>query len=523
MKLLGYVSCFKKIAMILLLHGAAAQVWAHSTTITVLHTNDIHGHLTPWIGWEGALSGRQIGGLDRMATAIKMVRREVGSAHTLLLDAGDTLGDSMIADETQGKAVIDAMNQMGYTAMVIGNHEPDFTAQILRARIRDAKFPIIAANIIDQASGALFTQPYVIKQVQGIKIGILGLAYPNTPLTTVKKNILGLTYLKAPEVARDYLPKMRQAGAQLIIVLSHYGLSADKKLAQQVPGIDVIVGGHSHNRMTQALTENGTLIVQAGAHGSDVGRLDLTLEQGKIVGSTHRLLTIDSQHYAPDPAVARVIKKALTRHRATLTEAVGEAAGLIQRAQTLAGQEARKRDLESPADSLFADMIQEATQADVVFLPGIGYGTAILAGRISAADLRNLIPHHSKIITMTLSGQQISDILEQSLENTYTEDTDKKVGGLVQVGGLRFKYRAVAAFGQRLTEVWVGAAPLDAQRTYRVATNALLAEGGHRYRTFLDGKNPQEISSQYALIKAAFKKRATVEAPQPSRITRIDP
>lgn len=158
-----------------------------STTLTVLHTNDMHGHLEPWQGWEGELKGRSMGGLDRLSARVNAARAAAGAESVLLLDAGDTVGDSMIAVETEGKALIEVMNAIGYDAMAIGNHEPDFTAEKLRQRISEARFPVLAANIRDRDSGQLFTKPYVIRTVQGVKVGILGLAYPHTARLPRKK------------------------------------------------------------------------------------------------------------------------------------------------------------------------------------------------------------------------------------------------------------------------------------------------------------------------------------------------
>lgn len=504
------------LGMVVGMQTAAAQ------SLTILHTNDIHGHVNAWQGWDGELAGKTLGGMDRLATAIKRARSEAGANNVLLLDAGDTLGDSMLADETKGKAIIDAMNAMKYDAMVIGNHEPDFTAEKLKQRIADAKFPVIAANITEQASGKLFAQPFVIKQVAGIKVGILGLAYPNTPLTTAKKNVVGLTYAKAPEVARDYIPKLRAQGAQLIIVLSHYGLSADKKLAQEVPGIDIIVGGHSHNRMAEAAKVGDTLIVQAGAHASDLGRLDLQLDHGKITSSTHKLITLDNASIASDKTVAAIVEKDMAPYKTQMQAPVARARATIARAQTIAGQEPAKRDQESPADSLFADLIRARTGADIVILPGVGYGTALVPGAFDAAALRNLIPHESKVISMTLTGQQIKEILEQSLENTYTDDPNKKVGGLVQISGMVLQYHKEGSYPTRVAGVTVNGRPLVAGQNYKVTTNSLLADGGHNYKTFLQGKDKKEGESQFDLVKQALSEKGEVQPPALGRIVNLD-
>ena len=391
--------------------------------ITILHTNDIHGHLTPWQGWEKNLKYKSVGGLDRLAAQVEKARRQAEAENVLLLDAGDTIGDTAIAAETEGRAVIETMNRMKYDAMVVGNHEPDFTAEKLRERIKEAKFPVLAANISEKKNGKLFTLPYVIKTIGGVRVGILGLAYPNTPLTSAKKNVENLMFRDAVETAREYVPRLRKEGAEIIIALTHLGLNADKNLAEKVSGIDVIVGGHSHNRMTDAMRAGETIIVQAGAHGSDLGRLDLKIENGRVAGFERTLIPIiDSES---DKSVAISIEKQIVPYKSKFGETTGKAKSLIERAQTIAGNEPEKRDAESPADSLFADAIREETKAEIVFLPGLGYGVAIQPGEISVSELRNLIPHDAALFTMKLKARRSAKFSNRRLK-TFIPTTRKK-------------------------------------------------------------------------------------------------
>ena len=500
----------KSLLLALLSLAVAAQA-ADTKMLTILHTNDLHGHIRPWRGWEGELAGKTIGGFDRIAAVVKQVRAE--APNVLLLDAGDALGDTMIADLTKGRAILELMNAVGYDALSIGNHEPDFTAAALREWIAGAKFPVLAANVTERATGKLFTKPYVVREIGGVKVGILGLAYPNTPLTTGKKNVEDVEFGPAVEAAQRFIPEMKRDGAQLIVALTHLGLGADKKLAEAVPEIDVIVGGHSHNRMSEALQVGRTLIVQAGAHGSDVGRLDLTLTDGRITKHERKLIALDNAVVPSDRATAELIERIEKPYRAQLDEVVGEATAIIPRAQTLAGQDARKRDERSPADHLFAELLRETTGSDLALLPGVGYGIALQPGPITAEQLRNLLPHEGKVVTMKLTGAQIRAILEQALTNTFSDDPKTKVGGMIQTGGVHFTYDAKAREGSRLNEVTVGKEPLDPQRAYSVATNSMLAHGGHNYRTFREGRDVTEHESQYETIKAAIKKRGRIEAP----------
>lgn len=500
-------------------HGANTDS-AKATTITIFHTNDIHGHLDAWKGWEGELKDKTIGGLDRIAAQVREQRATMAANASLLLDAGDTIGDTMVADETEGRAIIATMNAMGYDAMVIGNHEPDYTAEKLRMRIAEARFPVLAANIGHRWSGKLFTQPYVIKTVNGIKVGVLGIAYPNTPLTTAKKNVKKLRFSQAVPTAQTYVQQMRDAGAQIIIALTHLGINADKHLAEKVDGIDVIVGGHSHNRMKEALKVRQTLIVHAGAHGSDLGRLDLNITNGKVTSFQRTLISVTGPE--SDSAVASTIAQQKAPFEQKMNTVIGNATSVIPRAQTIAGQEPTKRDAESPADDLFADAVRESTQTQITFLPGVGYGIALQPGAITAGDLRNLIPHDSAVWTMRLTGEQIRDVLEQSIENFMTQDTTKKVGGMIQVSGLQFTYKPDAPFNQRVQTVTVGGKPLEVARYYAVATNALLAQGGHNYVTFKQGRDRREGGKQFDMVKAWIETRGNVAAPPTDRITKIE-
>ena len=491
-----------------------------TTTLAILHTNDIHGHLSHWQGWEGDLKGKTIGGFGRLAGAIAQVRKEAGEG-VLLLDAGDLLGDTMIADLTHGKALIAALNHLGYDALTVGNHEPDFGTEALRERMGEAKFPTVAANLVERKGGKLFTKPYVVKKVGGVSVGILGLAYPKTAWTTAAKNVAEVEFQDPVPAVKHYLPKMRDDGAEVIVVLSHLGLGGDKVLAKAVDGIDVIVGGHSHNRMEKVEKVGGTLIVQAGAHGSDLGRLDLTVEKGKITAHRRTLVPLDHDTVPADAAAERFVEELLEPHRKALDEVIGKASGWLVRAQTLAGQEAHKRDEESPIDSLFADILREETKADIALLPGVGYGVAIPPGSVTAAQLRQMVPHEGKVVTMRLSGTQVIEVLEQAVENTFTDDPATKVGGMIQLGGIKFRYDPALAKGHRVWHVERVGGKWEPTAEYTVVTNSMLAGGGHSYRTLTKGEKRTEHGSQYETIRQWFEKNSPVATPTTGRIEKV--
>jgi 5'-nucleotidase / UDP-sugar diphosphatase len=502
--------CVTVVALVPLTTGLAGE---DRMQLTILHTNDIHGHVTSWRGWEGELAGRNLGGFDRLATAVARARND--AKNVLLLDAGDTIGDTFVAASSRGKALIDLMNEVGYDAMTLGNHEPDFGMEVLHQRIEEARFDVVAANVVNTGSKQLFTKPYILRSVGGVKVGILGIAYPNTPLTTARKNVAGYEFRPARETAAEYIPKLRAEGAAIVVVLSHLGLSADKKLAEAVSGIDVIVGGHSHNRMKEPLRVEQAIIVHSGAHLSDLGRVDLEIEGGKVIAARSQLITLDNALVPSNDAVGRKVAQ-YTDAASDVELAIAEAP--IVRAQTVAGSEPTKRDQESPADSLFADILREHARADIAFLPGVGYGVAIPAGPIRRSALRNLVPDDSKLVTMTLTGADVRQILEQSLENVLTDEPAKKVGGMIQVSGLTFTYTPDERFGSRVHAVVVGAKRLNLQQRYRIATNSMLADEGHNYRAFTSGADRLELEPQYDLVEREFQRRERVGPPESGRI-----
>jgi 2',3'-cyclic-nucleotide 2'-phosphodiesterase (5'-nucleotidase family) len=274
--------------------------------------------------------------------------------------------------------------------------------------------------------------------------------------------------------------------------------------------------------MTKPKQVGNALIVQAGAHGSDLGVLELVFYGTHRTGSSYRLIPIDHATIKAEPNMTAKLEQLIGPIRSKEDKPVGEARGWLVRAQTLAGTEPRKRNQESPVDSLFADIIRDVTGADVALLPGVGYGVAIPPGPITAEALKNLVPHESRILVMEMNGTQLLEILEQSIENTYTDDPARKVGGMIQVSGLAFTYDDKHPPGSRILAASINEMPLNSGTLYRVATNSLLAQGGHSYKTFLAIPRHRHAKrgSQFEVIEAWLRNHPGTTTPSPGRIQR---
>jgi 5'-nucleotidase / UDP-sugar diphosphatase len=259
--------------------------------------------------------------------------------------------------------------------------------------------------------------------------------------------------------------------------------------------------------------------VQAGAFGSDLGRLDLEIVNGRIESYQRQLIVLDHDVLTPDPTAEVWLNEQIAPYRKQMDEVVGNASSWLIRAQALAGQRSRKRDEESPVDSLFADLLREAFEADVAFLPGVGYGIAIPPGEISAAQLRQLIPHDGKVVTLSLSGLQVREVLEQSLDNIYSENPAINVGGMIQISGIRLRYIANAAKGARVVDLQKLDGTWNDLDRLKIVTNSMLSDGGHNQETFRNGIDRREHKSQYEHIKELIRSEASLQTPALGRIS----
>jgi 5'-nucleotidase / UDP-sugar diphosphatase len=492
---------------------AANGLWAgEPVQIRLLFLNDFHGFAEPHqpIGSPG-----QIGGLAYLATEVNRLRQE---RPTLLLAAGDMIQGNPWANLFEGKSTIEVMNAMGFSAMVLGNHEFDFGQKTLSLRIKEARFPILTANIL----GLSGIQPYLIKEIAGIKIAIIGLVTEETPTATHPKNVEGLTFLPAAESAQKVLQELGNR-PDLVLVLSHLGLPADRRLAETVKGIQVVVGGHTHTRIETPIKVNETIIVQAWEHAKVLGVLDLTIQDRKVINYQGKLLPISPDNQRPDPLIAEIVDRYKNQSAAMLDEVIGEALVDLQ------GKGARSR--ETNLGNLVADVMREDAKADAALTNAGGLRADILKGPIRMKDLFSVLPFPNHLVVLRVTGRELKEILEHGLS-----DLSGTGGQFPQVSGMRLTYKFTAPSGQRITAVWIQEKPLDPETWYTLATNDFLLAGGDGYAIFkkiLQGEknsptqNPRVILFDSGrelrdLVVAFIREKKQVSASAGGRIQKIE-
>ena len=446
----------------------AGPAEADQITIRILHVNDFHGFAEPYqpIG-----SNKMLGGAAYLATRVNELRAEKPS---LLLAAGDMIQGNIWANLTRGESVIELMNMMRFDAIVVGNHEFDFGQDVLKKRIAEARFTVLGANV--KGLGAL--NPYVIKEIEGVRVAIIGVVTDEAPLTTDPRNVAGLKFT-SPEVAvKEYLREL-EGRADIFIVLSHIGYFADRLLAQKVEGIDVIVGGHSHTKLLTPSVTGNTVIVQAWEHGKALGVLDLEVENKKIVKFDDHLEEIRPEKGKEDKAVAELVGKYQKIIDSVLDEMVGESAVDFD------GQNVRRR--ETNLGDLVADVMKSVSGADAAIINGGSIRANIGRGEIRTKDVYTALPFDNYVVAVKLTGGQIREALEHGVSAVEEEG-----GRFPQISGMRFSFSRAEKPGMRVKDVMIGETPIEADKDYVVATNDFLAVGGDGYKVFQDAIKASE-------------------------------
>ncbi len=457
---------------LLLFTGFFACAAYGSGTITVLHVNDFHGRVFPYLD-KSVNPEIPVGGASYLAEMIKR-EREKNPDGVILLSAGDMLQGTPVSNLYNGRPVLDFMNLVRFDAMTLGNHEFDWGREALATMLGHAHFPILSANIIDPAGRYLAgVRPYVILERKGFKIAVIGLTTPQTLHMANAKYFKDVT-IKAPEeVLPALIKEARGKGARVIILLTHLGFDVDKQLAGAFEGIDVIVGGHSHTAVTEPVAVGKTMVVQAGYNGTHLGVLGLKLDErtGALIGATNtgRLRVVSAGPKDPfDRDVARMADSYGDRIKAKFQEVIGETERDL----------ARSADGESNLGNLITDAMREAAGAEIGVHNSGGIRADIPKGKITMEQVYTVLPFDNVLVSMDLKGDDLLDLFETS------SGTGK---GMLQVSGARIRYDLRAPAGKRVVEAWIGAAPLNQSKVYRVVTNDFLAAGGDRFSPFRGG------------------------------------
>ncbi|NOD35579.1 MULTISPECIES: thiosulfohydrolase SoxB [unclassified Ruegeria] len=413
----------------------------------------------------------RVGGLDRVSTVINAIRADRPDA--LLLDGGDTWHGSYTCYQTAGQDMVNVMNALKPDAMTF-HWEFTLGSDRVNEIVEGLPFAALGQNIFDAEwdEPAELFQPYKFFDRGGAKVAVIGQAFPYMPIANPGWMFPEYSFGIRDENMQAMVDEVRDAGADVVVVLSHNGFDVDKKMAGRVQGIDVILSGHTHDALPEPVLVGKTHIIASGSNGKFVSRVDLDVRDGQMMGLKHKLIPIFSDVIAPDPAITALINDQRAPHEAALSEVIGKTDSLLY----------RRGNFNGTWDDLICDALIKEREADIAMSPGVRWGPSILPGQdITREDVWNVTSmSYPNAYRTEMTGEFIHVILEDVGDNLFNPDPYYQQGGdMVRVGGLGYRIDVTKPQGQRISEMTLlktGEA-IDPSKTYVVAGWASVNEG----------------------------------------------
>ena len=421
----------------------------------------------------------KLGGFSHLKTLIERLRSDVGPQRSLLLDGGDSWQGTGLANAMQGADMVEAANLLGIEAMT-GHWEFTYGEKALRANLERFKGEFLAQNVFlseeaafndakafDSASRRVF-KPAIIREIGGHRVAVIGQAFPYVPIAHPKRFTPDWSFGIRDEELQKLVNSLRNNDkVDTVLLLSHNGMDVDLKLAGRVTGIDVILGGHTHDAVPQPVpvTNSGgtTLVTNAGSNGKFLGVLDLELTKGRLSDVRYRLLPVFSELLKPDAAMQALIEKMRSSRAAAYADEIATSDRLLYRRGNFGGT----------VDQLICDALRGEFDAEIALSPGFRWGPSLLPGQPMTMEdvLSETAISYPETYLQGMTGGQIKDILEDVCDNLFNADPYHQQGGdMVRVGGLSYTCTPAESVGRRISDLKLdNGRPLEAGKSYRVA------------------------------------------------------
>jgi len=443
----------------------AQQATECNIRVTLLQLNDVY-QFTP-------VDQGTRGGLARIMTLRKSIQKQ--NPNTLFLLAGDTISPSVESITYNGAQMIEAWNTIGLDYATFGNHEFDFGPAVLKDRMKESKFGWVVANVIEKSTGKVFgnAEPFVIREFDGVKIGIFGLVLPETKITSRPGN--DVEFLDPCETAKTMVTQIHERGAKVVVALTHMSMREDKEVAR-CANVNLILGGHEHTLLESSA--GGAPILKMTADARELGRIDLNISKttGELSSIDWRVIPVTSET-GEDSLFSSVYRKYASL-LADLDTVVGRSS------VPLDGRSAENRTHETNLGNLVADAYRRATAADVALVNGgsIRVDEMINAGKLTKRDLLSILPYKAKLVKLQVTGAILREALELGVSKI---GNNSQPGGFPQVSGIQFSYDASRPAGQRIVDLKVNGQTVTPDRKYSLVTTTFIAvDGGDGYSMF---------------------------------------
>jgi sulfur-oxidizing protein SoxB len=410
----------------------------------------------------------RMGGYAHLATLVGRIRAE-RPGRTLLLDGGDTLQGSATTLWTRGADMVRVMNQLGVDVLTPHwefTHGLDRVKELFGDWERRGLFAgdFVCHNCRELNWDDPVFHPYVVREVGGARIGVIGQAFPYVPVSHPARMVPGLTFGIQEDRAQRLVQELRDdRKVDVVVLLSHNGLSADLKMARRVKGIDVVLGGHTHEGLPEPVRVGGTLVVNSGAHGKFLSRLDLDVRDGAVAAWRYKLLPVLSRDVPADPTMARLIAEIRAPWETRLAERLAVSESLLY----------RRGHFNGSFDELLLDALGKRLDAPIAFSPGFRWGITVLPGQ--PITLEDVYAHtgltYPNTLVRELTGAEIHRTMEDVADNLFHPDPYYRQGGdMLRVGGLTYTIDPRRAIGSRITDIRLGGRSLSPTQRYKVAS-----------------------------------------------------
>jgi sulfur-oxidizing protein SoxB len=449
-----------------------------------------------------ARSYGRLGGLDRIATIVKSVRAERGEDKVLFLDGGDTWQGSYTSLKTNGQDIVDCMKLLKPDAMV-GHWEFTLGEERVLEIIEGMDYPFLASNIFDTEWDEPVFENTAFYEKGGHKVAVIGQAMPYTPIANPGWMIPHWSFGIRPEALQENVDKAREQGAEVVVLLSHNGFDVDRKVASIINGIDVILTGHTHDAIPQAITIGKTLLLSSGSHGKFLGRIDLEIGDGGVTGFSSKLIPVFSDVIESDAEMAAKIDEVRAPYEAECNRVLSRTDSLLY----------RRGNFNGTWDDVLCRAMIEERDAQIALSPGFRWGTTLLPGQdITIEDLYTQTSMtYPAVYRQEMTGEQLKAVLEDVCDNLFNKDPFLQQGGdMVRVGGMTYTCSPNEEIGNRISNMAEAATgtPIEAAKSYVVAGWASVREG-------------VEGPAIYDLMEAYLSKTETVDA-EPGGVVSIN-
>jgi 5'-nucleotidase / UDP-sugar diphosphatase len=477
------------------------MLWGNSgfagDTLVILHSSEHHGVAFPL----DQAGGTPVGGFARRASIVEGVRRE--GIPVLLVDSGDILIGTALSSWFRGEPDIQAMNLIRYDAMAAGNHDFDYGLDHLRTLVDLADFPILCTNLQSERS-ELPCRPSFVTRLGNVSVGLLGIVGRSAFPETFNRDVVKVLSLVNPDISiqSEALRLRTEYHVDLVIVITHQNSDEDRKILENAEGVDVIIGGHTEGfdglyapglkQPVETVTRPGAVFVKTHRQGRTVGRLDLTIEGGSVIHARARNIPVTAS-VPVEPKVQQLLDEYRQRFARQATQVLGQAATRLQ------GDRPVIRTQEANFGNLLADYMRTSLNTDIALINAGQIRRSLEPGPVTLGDVLSVLPFDSAIVSLHVTGAMLRQVLEQSVSQWPNH-----AGRFFQVSGLRVTYNGEAPVGSRVKKVMVGTEPLDVSKTYTVATDAFIADGGDGYDVLTDATHriDHQIPVRDLLLKA---------------------